>query len=59
MSELLAFFDIDTQIDFMLPQGKLYVPGAEAIIPNLSRLMACAREHAIPGSVEIHQLRRL
>jgi nicotinamidase/pyrazinamidase len=56
MSELLAFFDVDTQIDFMLPQGKLYVPGAEAIIPNLSRLMACAREHAIPviSSADAH-----
>lgn len=56
MSELLAFFDVDTQIDFMLPQGKLYVPGAETIIPNLSRLMACAREHAIPviSSADAH-----
>jgi len=56
VSELLAFFDVDTQIDFMLPQGKLYVPGAETIIPNLSRLMACAREHAIPviSSADAH-----
>jgi nicotinamidase/pyrazinamidase len=56
VSERLAFFDVDTQIDFMLPQGKLYVPGAETIIPNLSRLMACAREHAIPviSSADAH-----
>lgn len=48
MSEGRVFFDVDTQVDFMLPQGKLYVPGAQTIIPNLSRLMACARQHGIP-----------
>ena len=26
---------VDAQVDFMLPTGKLYVPGAEKIIPNL------------------------
>lgn len=26
---------VDAQVDFMLPSGKLYVPGAETIIPNL------------------------
>ena len=26
---------VDAQVDFMLPSGKLYVPGAEKIIPNL------------------------
>jgi nicotinamidase/pyrazinamidase len=33
------FWEVDTQADFMLPGGKLYVPGAERIIPNLSRLI--------------------
>ncbi len=47
MNELFAFVDVDTQVDFMLPEGKLYVPGAEQIIPNLARLMAYAREHHI------------
>lgn len=37
MSERV-FWDVDTQIDFMLPEGKLYVPGAEAIAANLARL---------------------
>ena len=32
------FWDVDTQYDFMRADGKLYVPDAEAIIPNLKRL---------------------
>jgi nicotinamidase/pyrazinamidase len=56
MSEQLVFFDIDTQVDFMLPRGKLYVPGAEQIVPNLVRLMSFAREHKIPviSSADAH-----
>jgi nicotinamidase/pyrazinamidase len=38
MDRHLIFWDVDTQADFMLPQGKLYVPGAETIIPTLARL---------------------
>ncbi len=33
-----VYFDVDTQLDFMLPSGALYVPGAESIIGNISRL---------------------
>lgn len=56
MSEPLAFFDIDTQVDFMLPHGRLYVPGAEQIIPNLVKLMAWAREQHVPvlSSADAH-----
>jgi nicotinamidase/pyrazinamidase len=56
MSEPLVFFDIDTQVDFMLPHGKLYVPGAEQIVPNLVKLMAFAREHGVPvvSSADAH-----
>ena len=32
------FWDVGTQHDFMRQGGRLYVPGAEAIIPNLRRL---------------------
>jgi nicotinamidase/pyrazinamidase len=43
-----AFFDIDTQIDFLFPAGALYVPGAEQLIPALSRLNHYAAAHRIP-----------
>ncbi len=50
------FWDVDTQYDFMMPDGKLYVPEAEQIIPNLERLTRYAREKGIPilGSVDYH-----
>lgn len=31
-------WDVDTQVDFLSPHGRLYVPGAESILPNLARL---------------------
>ncbi len=43
-----VFFDIDTQFDFLLPAGALYVPGAERIIPALSHLAKFAAAHSIP-----------
>jgi nicotinamidase/pyrazinamidase len=56
MAMPLAFFDVDTQIDFMEPAGRLYVPHAEDIIPNLVQLMAYARERNIPvlSSADAH-----
>ena len=33
-----VYFDIDTQIDFMLPAGALYVPGAEKLLPLIATL---------------------
>ena len=44
VSRSVIFWDVDTQADFMLPGGKLYVPGAEKIIPNLNRLTEAARQ---------------
>jgi nicotinamidase/pyrazinamidase len=35
---------VDTQADFMLPGGKLYVPGAERLLPNIRRLTDAARQ---------------
>jgi len=57
MSETLVFLDVDTQVDFMLPSGALYVAGAEQIIPNLSKLMTCARRNSVPvlSSADAHQ----
>jgi nicotinamidase/pyrazinamidase len=40
----VIFWDVDTQADFMLPGGNLYVPGAEKLIPNLDRLVDAARD---------------
>jgi len=34
----LIFWNVDTQFDFVSPQGKLYVPGAELLKPNWERL---------------------
>jgi nicotinamidase/pyrazinamidase len=42
------FLDIDTQLDFLLPAGALYAPGAEAILPNLGRLTAQAVKQGVP-----------
>jgi nicotinamidase/pyrazinamidase len=39
-----VFWEVDAQADFMLPGGKLYVPGAEKIVPNIERLIAAAIE---------------
>jgi nicotinamidase/pyrazinamidase len=38
------FWEVDTQADFMLPTGKLYVPGAERLLPNIRRLTDAARQ---------------
>lgn len=34
----VVFWDVDTQVDFMRPEGRLYVPGAEEIGPALAAL---------------------
>ena len=40
----IIFWEVDTQADFMLPGGKLYVPGAERLLPNIRRLTDAARQ---------------
>jgi nicotinamidase/pyrazinamidase len=40
----VIFWDVDTQHDFLREGGKLYVPDAEHIIPNLKRLTDFAHE---------------
>ena len=37
------FWEVDVQRDFMLPGGKLYVPAAEKLLPNIGRLTDAAR----------------
>ena len=47
---------VDAQVDFMLPGGALYVPGAEKIIPNIARLVAAAQRTHTPliSSADAH-----
>lgn len=61
----LLFWDVDTQFDFMEPDGKLYVPGAERILCHVRDLNAWAATHRIlivssvdrhmPGDAELAQ----
>jgi nicotinamidase/pyrazinamidase len=39
-----VFWEVDAQADFLLPWGKLYVPGAEKLVPHIERLVAAAIE---------------
>lgn len=39
-----VFWDVDTQVDFMRPDGKLYVGGAETIVSNLAALTRFAHD---------------
>lgn len=43
LSRNVIFWEVDTQADFMLPGGKLYVPGAERLLPNIRKLTDAAR----------------
>ena len=58
MKNKTVFVDIDTQFDFMNPNGALYVPDAEDIIDNIKRLFDYAKEHKIKilSSTDAHQV---
>jgi nicotinamidase/pyrazinamidase len=51
-------WDVDTQVDFMEPDGKLYVPGAAEIAPALGRLVAAGRAAGLVhvASADDHEL---
>lgn len=53
-----VLWDVDTQVDFMLPEGKLYVPGAEETAPAMQRLVAAARAAGLVhvASADDHEL---
>jgi len=53
----IVFWEVDAQADFMLPGGKLYVPGAEKIIPKIQRLVKAATEAGVflVSSGDAHQ----
>jgi len=44
VSRNIVFWEVDTQKDFMFPGGKLYVPGAERLLPNIQRLTDAVRQ---------------
>jgi nicotinamidase/pyrazinamidase len=44
LSRKVIFWEVDTQRDFMLAGGKLYVPGAEKLLPNIRKLTQAARD---------------
>lgn len=52
----MILIDEDTQIDFMVPAGALYVPGAERLVPALARVFEGIQERGIPviSSVDAH-----
>jgi nicotinamidase/pyrazinamidase len=53
-----VLWDVDTQVDFMLPDGKLYVHGAEETVPAMRRLVDAARRAGIVhvASADDHEL---
>ena len=53
-----VLWDVDTQADFMLPEGKLYVPGAEQVAPAMGRLVEAARVAGLVhvASADDHEL---
>jgi nicotinamidase/pyrazinamidase len=54
----VILWDVDTQVDFMEPSGKLYVPDANAVAPAMERLVDAARAAGIVhvASVDDHEL---
>jgi nicotinamidase/pyrazinamidase len=57
MKKDVLFWDVDTQYDFMRPEGRLYVPGAEGIIENVSeaRRFALDNGYSILASMDWHK----
>ena len=51
-------WDVDTQVDFMEPAGKLYVPGAKEVAAAMERLVDAARAARIVhvASADDHEL---
>jgi nicotinamidase/pyrazinamidase len=54
----VILWDVDTQVDFMLPDGKLYVPGAEKTVPAMKRLVDAVRAAGVVhvASADDHEL---
>ena len=56
MKKQTVFWDVDTQFDFMQPEGKLYVGGAEEIIDKVSEVRRFALEngYSIIADIDWH-----
>jgi nicotinamidase/pyrazinamidase len=54
----VILWDVDTQVDFVLPHGKLYVPGAEETVPAMQALVEAARAAGVVhiASADDHEL---
>ena len=57
MLDPILFWDVDTQGDFICADGKLCVPGAESIVPQLRRLTdwAAGNGALVVASMDAHQ----
>jgi len=53
-----VLWDVDTQVDFMLPDGKLYVPEAEQTAPAMRQLVEAVRAAGLVhvASADDHEL---
>ena len=58
LEKKVIFWDVDTQFDFMNPKGKLFVPGADKIIDNVSdvRRFALQNDYSIIASTDWHSM---
>jgi nicotinamidase/pyrazinamidase len=56
MKKEIVFWDVDTQFGFMIPEGNLYVPGAETIIDKISQIRKFALEngYSIIADIDWH-----
>jgi nicotinamidase/pyrazinamidase len=52
----MILIDEDTQLDFLLPAGALYVPGAERLLPVYEKIFREVRGRGVPvlSSVDAH-----
>ena len=57
MKKKTVFWDVDTQFDFMRPEGELYVPGAKEIIDRVSEVRRFALEngYSVLADVDWHR----
>jgi nicotinamidase/pyrazinamidase len=54
----VVLWDVDTQVDFVEPDGKLAVPGALSAVPAMAQLVEAARAAGVPhvASADDHEL---